>query len=242
MPCATSAPESPKSASAASGMRQAARASRRSARLERIFSRTRPPVSFSQSGATPSHMVLMRLAPIASCVSITRWTMAWVSGVWPETSSTSSSRTSTSAAPPPRARICGWSALAASSSACLWASSASRAFAGSARSMIWIWPIIRGGSLSVVKPPPSRAILAARLTAAITEGSSTAIGTSTSSPSTTKLSPMPTGRPSTPTAFSIIASALASGRLPLSPRPPRSETLALTASASLRSRSAILDL
>ncbi len=74
----------------------------------------------------------------------------------------------------------------------------------------------------------------------MTEGSSTAIGTSTSSPLMRKLSPRPTGSPSTPTAFSIIASALGSGSVALSPRPPSSSRDSSSCSAIRRNRSAIL--
>ncbi len=116
---------------------------------------------------------------------------------------------------------------------------AARAASGSASSVTWTWPIIRGASAEAVKPPPSRTIFAASDTAAITDGSSTAMGMSTSSPLMRKLSPTPTGIPSTPTAFSIIASAFARGRVALSPRPSRSSPSSSSCSASRRSRSAI---
>ena len=45
-----------------------------------------------------------------------------------------------------------------------------------------------------MKPPPSRTMRAAFDAAAITDGSSTAIGTRKSRPLTTKLSPMPEGQ------------------------------------------------
>jgi len=183
------------------------------------------------SEATPSAIVLIRFAPIASCVSTIRCTTACVSApTW-------TNRTSTSWAPPPRAFIAGWSALAAARMDSFSRRMAARAASGWLSSVTCTWPIIRGGSASAEKPPPSRTIFAASDTAAITDGSSTAMGMSTSSPLMRKLSPTPTGSPSTPMAFSIIASALASGSVPLSPRPSRSGYS--SASASRRSRSAI---
>src|SRR5260221_6979541 len=94
------------------------------------------------------------------------------------------------------------------------------------------------GSASAVKPPPARASFAARLAAAMTEGSSIAIGTISSSPLTVKLRAMPSGRPSTPTAFSIIASALDNGSEAAAPSPSRSPSGSASASARRRSRSA----
>ena len=70
--------------------------------------KTWPPVMLSMNDATPSHMVLTRLAPMASRVSTSRWTtsISTVSAVagW--------RMTSRSTAPPPRATILGWRLLA----------------------------------------------------------------------------------------------------------------------------------
>ncbi len=62
------------------------------------------------------------------------------------------------------------------SSSALWASNSSRAWYGSWQPATWIWPSISGGVLDASKPPASRTSLAALDTAAITEGSSTAMG------------------------------------------------------------------
>ncbi|VVB72294.1 Uncharacterised protein [uncultured archaeon] len=59
----------------------------------------------------------------------------------------------------------------------------------------------------VKKPPASRAILAPLLAAAITDGSSVAMGISTSRPSITKLVAMPSGTWNMPITFSTILSA-----------------------------------
>ena len=85
---------------------------------------------------------------------------------------------------------------------------------GSATSTISICAVMTGSSASATKPPPSRTMRAAFDAAAITDGSSTAIGTSTSRPLTRKLSPTPSGSAYTPTAFSTILSAVAVSRPP----------------------------
>ena len=56
---------------------------------------------------------------------------------------------------------------------------AKRAAGRSASSSTCIWPIISGGVVWAVKPPPARASLAIKEAPATTDGSSIAIGTST---------------------------------------------------------------
>ena len=70
-----------------------------------------------------------------------------------------------------------------------------RAFAASGSEIprISTCAVMIGSSASAWKPPPSRTMRAAFDAAAITEGSSTAIGTSKSRPLTRKFSPTPSG-------------------------------------------------
>jgi len=90
--------------------------------------------------------------------------------------------------------------------------------AGSSTPMTSICAVITASSASATNPPPSRTMRAAFDAAAITDGSSTAIGTSTSWPLTRKLRPTPNGSAYTPTAFSTMRSAAAVSR------PPKSRT------------------
>jgi len=82
-----------------------------------------------------------------------------------------------------------------------------RAAKGSSIPVAWIWARITGPVLEVKKPPPPRAMRAPLLAAAITEGSSVAIGMRTSWPSITKLVAMPKGTWNIPITFSTIFSA-----------------------------------
>jgi hypothetical protein len=66
-------------------------------------------------------------------------------------------------------------------------------------------------SASATNPPPPRATSAAFDAAAMTDGSSTTIGTMMSRPFTRKLRPTPNGSANVPTAFSTMMSATSSG-------------------------------
>ncbi len=66
------------------------------------------------------------------------------------------------------------------------------------------WPIMRESLASAINPPFTLAIFAALLTAAITDGSSMAIGITYSLPFMTKLVAIPIGTDIMPMAFSII--------------------------------------
>ena len=68
-------------------------------------------------------------------------------------------------------------------------------------------PIITDSLLPVRKPPPARARRAAKLTAATMDGSSTAMGTRTSSSLMQKLVAMPSGKATKPMTFSIMKAA-----------------------------------
>ena len=61
-------------------------------------------------------------------------------------------------------------------------------------SVTWIWPIITGGDTTAWKPR-GRTMRAAFDAAATTDGSSIAIGTSVSTPSTVKLTATANGSP-----------------------------------------------
>ncbi len=98
-------------------------------------------------------------------------------------------RTSRSRGPPPRRLSTGsTSAASASSSGAVLRAAPARAAGRSARSSTCICPIISGGVVLAKKPPPARASLAMKEAPATTDGSSIAIGTSTSRPLTRKLS------------------------------------------------------
>ena len=66
---------------------------------------------------------------------------------------------------------------------------------------------------SATKPPCSPISFDAELSAAITDGSSTAMGTAYPCPLTNRFNPSPSGRPMTPTTFSTILSAEARSRV-----------------------------
>ena len=133
---------------------------------------TVPPAISSTIGASPSTSELMAFAPIASPVSTITCTTTMVSprGV-------STRRTSTSRGPAPRRHRPGVSRAAAARSCARAAVRRSAAPAGSGTWTSWIWPIIAPASASATKPPPARATRAAFEAAAITDGSSTTMGT-----------------------------------------------------------------
>ena len=189
--------------------RTRARASRRSARLERMRRRTEPPVISSTSGATDSAMVLTVLAPMASRTS----TIRCMTIIAPRGES-GNTCTSMSLQPPPRpistlSRLLARSMIR--SRAC---STAMRAPYGSVMPTTCTWARISGSVLEVWKPPPSRASLAMYDAAATMEGSSTAIGISTSRPLIWKLLATPIGSSKVPNTFSIMPSARGKGRAP----------------------------
>ena len=80
-------------------------------------------------------------------------------------------------------------------------------------------------------------VVAACSFAATTEGSSTAIGTSTSSPSTRRFTQRPRGRPKTPIAFSTMRSASPSRRPLSGARRARSPSVSAHVSPTLTRRS-----
>ena len=182
--------------------RTQARDRRRSARFDRMRSRTVPPVISSTSGATASAMVLTVLAPMASRTSTIRCsTSIGPRGVSANTCASMSWQ------PPPRP-ISTWSRLLASlTMRSRSRSRATRAPCGSVRPSTCTWARISGRVLEVSKPPFSRASLAMNEAAATTDGSSTAIGTSTSRPLTWKLPATPSGSSKAPMTFSIMPSA-----------------------------------
>ncbi len=87
---------------------------------------------------------------------------------------------------------------------------------GSSTPVTWIMALMTGRVLLVTNPPPERAIFAPLLAAAITEGSSVAMGIRTSRPSMTKLVAIPRGMANRPTTFSTILSAWWRVRPPVS--------------------------
>ena len=131
----------------------------------------RPPVISSRYGATASAIVFTAFAPIASRVS----TIRCVITIGPRAVGTT--RTSTSFAPPASfTRIGSFSFALRRISSFAWRI-ASRAECGSGTWTSWTWPIITGPDVEAWNPPFPRAIFAELLAAAITEGSSIAIGT-----------------------------------------------------------------
>ena len=79
--------------------------------------------------------------------------------------------------PPPRATSRGCRLLARLMTSSLRWSNRRRAWSAWGTSTIWIWPIRIGSVLEVSNPPAWRASLAAKLTAATMDGSSTTMGT-----------------------------------------------------------------
>src|SRR5437763_7914992 len=165
MSCTTCGPPS---ASASKTVR--ARASRRSALFVRMRSRTRPRAISAMRSATASAIVLTALAPIASRTSTIRCATTYVLlGV-------STSRTDSSRMPPPKRVSIGSWALASSMSSARASNSRKRAALGSATSTTCTCACMMGSVLEVKNPPRTRAMRAALLAAAMTEGSSVAIG------------------------------------------------------------------
>ena len=173
IPSRTRSPEKSPASSRVTGITALARTIAWSVRLERMRRNTRPPLISSTSVATVSHIVLTRFAPMASRLSTIRCTTSSspCSAVAPRRN------TSISFAPPPRATIFGCCLLARSRISFFRPTSRRRARPGSATSSTWIWPMSIGSSATLVKPPARRTNLAAELTAAMIEGSSTTIGT-----------------------------------------------------------------
>ena len=165
---ATCLPSSPKSDKAIDPIPYALRWS---VKLLRIRKPTRPPVIRSSSGLIDSTTVLIAFAPIASRVSNKICTI----NIFPIGVS-SNLRNSMLRAPPPRLTILPPASFASTKRWVLWASIFPIALDRSGRSSSWICPIMMGSSLWVTNPNPSRNSLAALLTAAMTDGSSTAIG------------------------------------------------------------------
>ncbi len=85
-------------------------------------------------------------------------------------------RTCISRAPPPSLVMTLSTLLASARSVLRLSRMALAAVCRLGMSVTWIWPIIMGSSLEVVNPSPSRNSRAALLAAAITDGSSIAIG------------------------------------------------------------------
>ena len=122
-------------------------------------------------GAIASDIVLTALAPIASLVS----TISSVITIGPTTLSITFTRRSL--APPPNLIRIGSCSLASSRSCSLAWRIITFAEKGDGTLIAWICEIITGPVSVAVKPPRSRAIRAALLAAATTDGSSIAIGT-----------------------------------------------------------------
>ena len=172
-------------ASAAKGTRVDARVTRRSARLLRMRKPTRPRASCAKAGATASATVFSMLAPMASRQSMCRCTTRRRSG---------KARISMPRQPPPNWSNWGRTASAMPMISRRAARSAAVAPAGSATSRNSTCAIMIDSSVSATKPPPARAIRAAFEAAAMTDGSSTAMGMRRSTPLMRKLSPRPSGR------------------------------------------------
>ena len=160
-------------------------------------------------------MPFTMFAPMASRVSTSRCSTSMSRSAAPAAPPSGARwwNTSTSRAPPPRATIFGCRLLARLTTSSLRLRSACRARSTSATFTTWTWPIRIGSVTSVAKPPARRTVRAAPDKPATMDGSSTDNGTMTSRPSTRKLRPTPSGRPNTPTTFSIILSATCSFRV-----------------------------
>ncbi len=161
-----------------------------------------PPHSSAIRGATASHMELTRFAPIASQVSMRRWT-----AITAAAPGNSSGRISISCAPPPRSTRRGWTSLQMPSNSSRAAASLSTAASASLIPAMCTWPISKDSSSTASNPPDLRARAAAMLSPATTDGSSTAIAARCSRPLTMKFGATANGKPNTPIAFSTIRSA-----------------------------------
>ena len=176
----------------------------RSARFERMRRNTSPPVIASTSGATPSHMPLTRFAPIASRVSTSRCTTSI--GLPLERQRVHEQLdVARAAAARDHVRVKAVREvedllLAIAQRVLRAAPCRAGSRPGSGRSGSDPSPRAR-------KPPDARTSLRREPSAATTDGSSTTIGTTYSLPLTRKFMPRPSGRPMTPTTFSIILSA-----------------------------------
>ena len=209
----------------ASGLKRASiRAMRSVARLDRMRSRTRPPVSVSMRGAINSAMVLTALAPIASRTSTCRWTTNIVP------SSVGMRWQVRRFRPPPSLIMVEGRSLhmrISSSSAPITAASAA---SKSTTSSTWTCAIMMGGSLLLTKPPVDLHLRAMLEAAATTLDSSKTKGMRYSSPSTMKFVAKPTGRTKRPTTFSIMWSAASSERASAEAKASTASSLRLVAS------------
>ena len=126
-----------------------------------------------------SATVLTRLAPMASRQSTCRCTTSRRSTARSagELASPSQTRTSSARGPPPRVTSRGTAAQARARISASWARMRAAEAAGSATPTSSTWAVITGASASASKPPAARTMRAAFEAAAITEGSSTAMGT-----------------------------------------------------------------
>ncbi len=149
--------------------------------------------------------------------------------------------TSMSFAPPPRLTSTGSFSFALSNISCLWVRIVNLADAGSETSVTCICPIIIGSVELAWNPPFCRAIFAALLAAATTDGSSIAIGIKWSLPLITKFTAIPTGKGMVPTTFSIILSAI-SPSAPVLPSTFSSSSVRFAKSFNCSNRSFTLSL